>query len=77
MFTPEEPTVGWPRGKGGDDSRVTEKVTGGFRGRGEATFWKDAIDFLQIWNWKAEGRGRGGCRKEIGEAMTRKRAEAP
>lgn len=47
------------------------------RGRWEAAFWKDAVDFLQVRNWKAEGREREDWKKVIGEAMARKRAKAP
>jgi hypothetical protein len=47
------------------------------RGRWEAAFWKDAFDFLQVQNWKAKPREREYWRKVIGEAMARKRAEAP
>ena len=39
--------------------------------------WKDAADWLQLRDWKAAARSREGWRKEIGEAMARKRAEAP
>jgi hypothetical protein len=47
------------------------------RGRWEAAFWKNAVDFLQVRNWKAEAREREDWKKVIGEAMARKRAEAP
>jgi hypothetical protein len=40
-------------------------------------FWRDAIDLLRIRDCKAEGTERESWRKEIGEAMARKRAEAP
>lgn len=46
------------------------------RGRWEAAFWKDAVDFLQVRNWKAEAREREDW-KVIGKVMARKRSEAP
>ena len=42
----------------------------------EIATWKDAKDFGQIRNWKAPARNSEGWRKEMGEAMTLKRAEA-
>jgi hypothetical protein len=36
----------------------------------------DAVDLLQMWGWKVAAKKREGWRKEIGEAMARKRAEA-
>ena len=47
------------------------------RGRWEAAFWKDAVDFLQVRNWKTKPREREDWKKVIGKAMARKRAEAP
>lgn len=46
------------------------------RGRWEAAFWKDAVDFLQVRNWKTKPREREDWKKVIGKAMARKRAEA-
>jgi hypothetical protein len=47
------------------------------RGSWEAAFWKDAVDFLQVRNWKAKAEEREDWKKVIGKAMARKRAEAP
>jgi hypothetical protein len=47
------------------------------RGRWEAAFWKDAVDFPRVRNWKAEAREREDWKKVIGKAMGRKLAEAP
>jgi len=47
------------------------------RGRWEAAFWKDAVDFLQARNRKTEAREREDWKKVIWKAMARKRSEAP
>ena len=47
------------------------------RGRWEAAFWKDALDFLQVRNWKAKAKEREDWKEVIGKAMARKRPEAP
>jgi hypothetical protein len=39
--------------------------------------WRDAVDLLQVLDWKAVARKTGNWRKEIGEAIDGKRAEAP
>jgi len=39
--------------------------------------WRDDADLLQVFDWKAVARKTSGCRKEIGVAMDRKRAEEP
>jgi hypothetical protein len=44
--------------------------------------WEDAIqrnvaNLLRIQNWKAAERDEEKCRKKVGEANARKRAEAP
>jgi hypothetical protein len=39
--------------------------------------WKDVVYMLYRQNGKAAARNREGWRKEIGEAMARKQAEAP
>jgi hypothetical protein len=38
---------------------------------------RNAADLLQIRSWKAAARIKESWRKEIGEAMVRKLAEAP
>jgi hypothetical protein len=43
------------------------------RGRREDAITKDTADWFQIGNWKAAARNREVWRKEIGEAMVRKR----
>jgi hypothetical protein len=70
-----------------DDSRINTEVmgesfggrrsVGKLRGRWKDAFRRDAIGFLHIRNWKATERERHGWRKEIGEAMARKRVESP
>jgi hypothetical protein len=70
-----------------NDSPIPKKVMGGCfggrrfvrkpRSRWEDAVCRDAVDILQARNWKAAGRKREGCRKEIGEAMARTRAKAP
>jgi len=70
-----------------DDSRIAQKIIGErfgrrrplgkLRGRWDDVVWRDAIDLLHIRNWKMAARKRKGWRKEIGEAMARKQAEAP
>jgi hypothetical protein len=47
------------------------------RGRWKDAFRRDAISLLHVRNWKATERKRHGWRKEIGEAMARKRVESP
>ena len=46
------------------------------RGRWEVAVWKDAVDLLQIRNWKLAARKAEVWMKEIGEAMDRKWDEA-
>jgi hypothetical protein len=36
--------------------------------------WRNTVYFLQIWNSQMTTRNKEGWRKEIGEAMARKRA---
>jgi len=45
------------------------------RSRLEQAVWRDAVDSLEIQNWKAAGSERKFWRKEIGEAMALKWAE--
>jgi hypothetical protein len=45
------------------------------RNRWGNTVWREAADLLQVLDWKAAARMTGGCRKEIGEAIVRKRKE--
>jgi hypothetical protein len=52
------------------------KPLGKPRGRWEGAVW-DTIGLLQIRTWKAAVGKREGLKKEIGEAMARKWAEAP
>lgn len=47
------------------------------RGRWEDAVWRDAIDLLQIKNWKAATRNGEVWRKKIQEAMGQKWAIAP
>ena len=49
------------------------KSVGKSRGRWEDALRMDTADWLQIRNWKATAREREVWRKEIGEAMVRKR----
>jgi hypothetical protein len=62
---------------------VQESCFGGGRpvgrpqNRCEDVIQRDAANLLRIWNWKAAARDREEWRKKVGEAMTRKRAEAP
>ena len=70
-----------------DDSRIPKKVIGGHFGgrrplgkprhRWEDALGTDAIDLLPIRTWKAAVRKIACWRKEIGEVMARKWAEAP
>ena len=46
-------------------------------GRWQHAVRGDAVDILQILNWKAAARKREGWRKEMGEAMARRRAKVP
>jgi hypothetical protein len=55
-----------------------EKVCGKvLRGRLEDIVLRNAADLLQIRSWKAAARIKESWRKEFGEAMVRKLAEAP
>jgi hypothetical protein len=45
------------------------------RGRWKDAVLREAIDLVQIWNWKAAARNREGWRKEMGEAMAQKWAK--
>jgi hypothetical protein len=47
------------------------------RGRWEEVIMKDAVDLLQIRNWKATAKKRKCWRKEFEEAMDRKWAGVP
>jgi hypothetical protein len=47
------------------------------RNRWEDVIQRDAANLLRIRNWKAAARDREKWRKKVGEAMARKRAEAP
>jgi hypothetical protein len=47
------------------------------RNRWEDVIQRDAVNLLRIRNWKAAARDKGEWRKKVGEAMARKRAEAP
>jgi hypothetical protein len=47
------------------------------RGRLEEAVRKDAVDYLQIQNWKASARNKEICKQKIGESMTSKHVEAP
>jgi hypothetical protein len=53
-----------------------EEAVGNLSVMWEIATWKDAIEFCQIRNWKAPARNSEGWRKEIGEAMALKWAEA-
>ena len=53
------------------------KPPGQPRDRWEDAGWRDDVDWLQIRNWKAAARKKDDWRKEMGEAMSRKRAEVP
>jgi hypothetical protein len=44
-------------------------------GRWENTLWRDGIDLLQTRSWNEVVKNRELCRKESGEAVTRKCAE--
>ena len=70
-----------------DDSRIPKKVMGGCfggrssverpGGRWQHAVRRDAVDILQIRSWKGAATMREGWRKEMGEAMARKRSKAP
>lgn len=69
-----------------DDSGHPPKCNRGFRGRRpvgeprgrwEDAAWRDDVYLLHRQTGKEAARNREGMRKEIGEAMTRKQAEAP
>jgi hypothetical protein len=47
------------------------------RNRWEDVIQTDAANLLRIRNWKAVARDNEEWRKKVGEAMARKRAEAP
>jgi hypothetical protein len=47
------------------------------RNRWEDAIQRDAAILLRIRTWKAAARDKEKWRKNVGEAMTRKRAEAP
>jgi len=47
------------------------------RNRWEDVIQRDAANLLRIRNWKAAARDKEEWRKKVGEAMARKRAEAP
>jgi hypothetical protein len=53
------------------------KTVGRPRNRWEDFIQKDAANMLRIRNWKAAAREKEEWRKKVGEAMARKRAEAP
>ena len=69
-----------------DDSRSKKKKgictgrrrhEGNPRSRWEDAVWRDAVDLLHVHTWKVAAKKREFWRKEIGEAMARKKAEAP
>jgi hypothetical protein len=47
------------------------------RNRWDDVIQRDAANLLQIRNWKATARDNEEWRKKVGDAMSRKRAEAP
>jgi len=47
------------------------------RGRWEDAVWRDDVYLLHRQTGKETAKNREGFRKEIGEAMARKRAEGP
>jgi hypothetical protein len=47
------------------------------RNRWEDVIRRDAANLLRIRNWKAAASDKEEWRKKVGEAMARKRAEAP
>jgi len=46
------------------------------RNRWKDAVWREALNLLQIRNWKAAAGKTKGWRKESGEAMARQRGEA-
>jgi hypothetical protein len=78
--------VGWPGCKN-EQHRLSKKVIGSCfgggrpvgrpRNRWEDVIQTDAANLLRIRNWKAVARDNEEWRKKVGEAMDRKRAEAP
>jgi hypothetical protein len=51
------------------------KSVGKSRNRWKDDVWREALELLQIRNWKAIARKTEAWRKEIGEAMARQGAE--
>jgi hypothetical protein len=77
--------VGWPRCKNGttsDPKEGTRKLFLRRKTSGETTklmeyvIQRDAANLLRFRNWKVAARDKE-WRKKVGEAMVRRRAEAP
>jgi hypothetical protein len=70
-----------------EERRIPKKVLGSWFGAGrtlgrprnrwEDAIQRDAVNLLQIRNWKSAARDRDKWKKKVGEAMARKRAEEP